>query len=268
MQSDHLVPSQAFTSTPALELKERSHCLVFPLVTVPRGGRAATPTEKGREIPKGLCSLDVGHKGLRIGLRPWLHEDGPGEIRWEGNPQPETIFHLSTCPWVWNSRRHRHIRCQDLNSSKHPPNQSQIGQHYLLLINALLLVRAGFSFTSFFLFTNKLKWSQTWSQFLVHTVLGWAPFTVACPGSWDGQTTTDYRKITDSVSFYGTEQSLCFRAIHHLSPVGVLLCNTESTFLGPQWLSGQRESGMGGKWVVASEWVLFGKHQEGKGAKV
>ena len=127
-------------------------------MTVPRGGRAATPTEKGREIPKGLCSLAVGHKGLSIGLRPWLHEDGPGEIRWEGNPQPETIFHLSTCPWVWNSRRHRHIRCQGLNSSKHPPNQSQIGQHYLLLINALLLVRAGFSFTSFFLF--KTNWND------------------------------------------------------------------------------------------------------------
>ena len=127
-------------------------------MTVPRGGRAATPTEKGREIPKGLCSLDVGHEGLVIGLRPWLHEDGPGEIRWEGNPQPETIFHLSTCPWVWNSRRHRHIRCQGLNSSKHPPNQSQIGQHYLLLINALLLVRAGFSFTSFFLF--KTNWND------------------------------------------------------------------------------------------------------------
>ena len=118
-----------------------------------------------------------------------------------------------------------------------------------------------------FLFTNKLRWSQTWSQFPVHTVLGWAPFTVASPGSWDGQTTTDYRKITDSVSFYGTEQSLCFRAIHHLSPVGVLLCNTESTFLGPRWLSGQRESGVGGKWVVASEWLPFEKHQEGKGAQ-
>ena len=125
---------------------------------------------------------------------------------------------------------------------------------------------AGFSFTSL-LFTNKLRWSQTWSQFPVHTVLGWAPFTVASPGSWDGQTTTDYRKITDSVSFYGTEQSLCFRAIHHLSPVGVLLCNTESTFLGPRWLSGQRESGVGGKWVVASEWLPFEKHQEGKGAQ-
>ena len=125
---------------------------------------------------------------------------------------------------------------------------------------------AGFSFTSL-LFTNKLRWSQTWSQFPVHTVLGWAPFTVASPGSWDGQTTTDYRIITDSVSFYGTEQSLCFRAIHHLSPVGVLLHNTESTFLGPRWLSGQRESGVGGKWVVASEWLPFEKHQEGKGAQ-
>ena len=113
-----------------------------------------------------------------------------------------------------------------------------------------------------FLFTNKLRWSQTWSQFLVHTVLGWAPFTVACPGSWDGETTTDYRKITDSVSFYGTEQSLCFRAIHHLSPVGVLLCNTESTFLGPQWLSGQRVRDgrqVGGDFRVSAIWQAPGR---------
>ena len=119
-----------------------------------------------------------------------------------------------------------------------------------------------FLFYVFFSFYKQTEMIPDWSQFLVHTVLGWAPFTVACPGSWDGQTTTDYRKITDSVSFYGTEQSLCFRAIHHLSPVGVLLCNTESTFLGPQWLSGQRVRDgrqVGGGFRVSAIWQAPGR---------
>ena len=145
------------------------------------------------------------------------------------------------------------------------PTTSQIRTTLFTINKRFTPGGAGFSFMSLF-FLQTLRWSQTWSQFPVHTVLGWAPFTVASPGSWDGQTTTECRKLTASVSFYGTEQSFCFRAIHQINPVGVLLCNTESTFLGPQGLSGQRESGMGGKWVVASAWLPFDKHQEGKGA--
>ena len=42
-----------------------------------------------------MCSLAVGDNGHSSDLWPWLYEGGPGEIKWEGNPQQEKIF-----PWV------------------------------------------------------------------------------------------------------------------------------------------------------------------------
>jgi len=120
------------------------------------------------------------------------------------------------------------------------------------------------SLSSYFLQTN---WDdpRTGIWFPVHTDTGWAPLTVASSGSWDGQMTTRCRKTTGSFLFSGSELSLCFRAIHHLSPVGVLLWSTKPPFLGPQWLSGQKESGMGSKSAVASERLSSDKNQERKG---
>lgn len=74
IQNDLPVLILPFTPTPALELREGFYWFIFPLETVPRWDRAATPTEVGREIPKRLCSLAVGDESPGVDLWPWLQK--------------------------------------------------------------------------------------------------------------------------------------------------------------------------------------------------